>query len=182
MMGGEGLRRASEHAILNANYLACRLGPHYPVLYTGGKGRVAHECILDIRPIKAASGVTETDVAKRLMDYGFHAPTVSFPVAGTLMIEPTESEPLAELDRFAEAMIAIRAEIHKIASGEWDAADNPLKRAPHTQADLAGEWGRPYSRELAAFPLPWVAENKFWPGVNRIDEVWGDRNPRFTLA
>ncbi|MDR0702010.1 MAG: aminomethyl-transferring glycine dehydrogenase [Azoarcus sp.] len=182
MMGAEGLRRASELAILNANYLAARLGPHYPVLYVGKHGRVAHECILDIRPIKAAAGVSETDIAKRLMDYGFHAPTVSFPVAGTLMIEPTESEPLAELDRFIEAMTAIREEIRQIERGHWPAADNPLKHAPHTQADLAGEWQRPYSREQAVFPLPWVAENKFWPSVNRIDDVWGDRNPCFTLA
>ncbi|MDR2259746.1 MAG: aminomethyl-transferring glycine dehydrogenase [Azoarcus sp.] len=176
MMGADGLKQASELAILNANYLAARLDPHYPVLYTGKNGRVAHECILDLRPIKAASGISETDIAKRLMDYGFHAPTVSFPVAGTLMVEPTESEPLAELDRFIDAMIAIREEIRKVERGDWSAADNPLKRAPHTQADLAGEWQRPYSREQAAFPLPWVAENKFWPSVNRIDDVWGDRN------
>jgi len=182
MMGAAGLKRASEVAILNANYLAHRLKAHYPVLYTGANGRVAHECIFDIRPIKAASGVSETDIAKRLMDYGFHAPTVSFPVAGTLMVEPTESEPLAELDRFVEAMTAIRAEIAKVESGEWDAVDNPLKNAPHTQADLAGEWTHPYSREQAAFPVAGVAENKFWPTVNRIDDVWGDRNPCFTLA
>jgi glycine dehydrogenase len=176
MMGGEGLRQATKTAILNANYVASRLDSHYPVLYTGPNGRVAHECILDLRPLKAVSGVTEIDLAKRLMDYGFHAPTVSFPVAGTLMVEPTESESLAELDRFCEAMIAIRDEIRKIESGAWDASDNPLKNAPHTQADLVGEWNRPYSREQAVFPLPWVAENKFWPSVNRIDEVWGDRN------
>ncbi|MDR1853326.1 MAG: aminomethyl-transferring glycine dehydrogenase [Azoarcus sp.] len=182
MMGAAGLKRASEVAILNANYLAHRLKAHYPVLYTGANGRVAHECIFDIRPIKAASGVSETDIAKRLMDYGFHAPTVSFPVAGTLMVEPTESEPLAELDRFVEAMTAIRAEIAKVESGEWDATDNPLKNAPHTQADLAGEWTHPYSLEQAAFPVAGVAENKFWPTVNRIDDVWGDRNPCFTLA
>ncbi|MDR1661709.1 MAG: aminomethyl-transferring glycine dehydrogenase, partial [Azoarcus sp.] len=180
MMGADGLKRASELAILNANYLTERLEAHYPALYTGKNGRVAHECIFDIRPIKAASGISETDIAKRLMDYGFHAPTVSFPVAGTLMVEPTESEPLAELDRFIEAMIAIREEIRRIERGEWDALDNPLKNAPHTQADIAGEWHRPYSREQAVFPLPWVAENKFWPTVNRIDEVWGDRNPCFT--
>ncbi|MDR3214488.1 MAG: aminomethyl-transferring glycine dehydrogenase [Azoarcus sp.] len=182
MMGAAGLRRASELAILNANYLAERLKAHYPVLYTGKHGRVAHECIFDIRPIKAATGISETDIAKRLMDYGFHAPTVSFPVAGTIMVEPTESEPLAELDRFVEAMTGIREEIHKVERGEWDATDNPLKNAPHTQADFIGEWRRPYSREQAAFPLPWLAEDKFWPSVNRIDDVWGDRNPAFTLA
>ena len=182
MMGGEGLKRASEHAILNANYLARRLREHYPVLYTGANGRVAHECILDIRPIKAASGITETDIAKRLMDYGFHAPTVSFPVAGTMMVEPTESEPQAELDRFVEAMIAIRDEIRRVERGEWNAIDNPLKHAPHTQADLVGDWNRAYSREQAVFPLPWVAENKFWPSVNRIDDVWGDRNPCCVLG
>jgi glycine dehydrogenase len=181
LMGSAGLKQASEHAILNANYLATRLGPHYPVLYTGKNGRVAHECILDIRPLKAATGISETDIAKRLMDYGFHAPTISFPVAGTIMIEPTESEPLAELDRYCEAMINIREEIHKVAHGKWHATDNPLKNAPHTQADIAGDWNRHYSREEAVFPLPWVAENKFWPSVNRIDDVWGDRNLCCTL-
>ena len=176
MMGAEGLRQATGLAILNANYIARRLRTHYPVLYTGKHGRVAHECILDIRPIKAATGISEIDIAKRLMDYGFHAPTVSFPVAGTMMVEPTESEPLSELDRFIESMIAIRDEIRRIEQGEWDATDNPLKNAPHTQADLMGEWNRAYSREQAVFPLPWVAENKFWPSVNRIDDAWGDRN------
>ena len=176
MMGGEGLKRATELAILNANYIARRLRTHYPVLYTGRHGRVAHECILDIRPIKAATGIAEIDIAKRLMDYGFHAPTVSFPVTGTMMVEPTESEPLPELDRFIEAMISIRNEIRCVESGEWDATDNPLKNAPHTQTDLVGEWNRAYSREQAVFPLPWVAENKFWPSVNRIDDAWGDRN------
>jgi glycine dehydrogenase len=177
MMGGEGLKRATEVAILNANYVARRLAEHYPVLYTGTRGRVAHECILDIRPVKAATGVTEVDIAKRLMDYGFHAPTMSFPVAGTIMVEPTESEDLGELDRFIEAMIAIRHEIREIENGAWPADDNPLKHAPHTQADFFGaEWKRPYSREQAAFPLPWLAENKFWPSVNRIDDVYGDRN------
>ncbi len=177
MMGGEGLTRATEVAILNANYIAARLKAHYPVLYVGSQGRVAHECILDIRPLKAATGIAEIDIAKRLMDYGFHAPTVSFPVAGTLMIEPTESESKAELDRFIAAMISIREEIRKVESGVWPAEDNPLKRAPHTQADLAdAEWNRPYTRLEAAFPLPWVAENKFWPFVNRIDDVYGDRN------
>ena len=177
MLGGEGLTRATQFAILNANYIAARLKEHYPVLYTGKNGRVAHECILDIRAIKATTGIAEIDIAKRLMDYGFHAPTVSFPVAGTIMVEPTESESKAELDRFIAALIGIREEIRKVENGTWPADDNPLKRAPHTQADLAdAEWNRPYSRREAAFPLPWVAENKFWPSVNRIDDVYGDRN------
>ncbi len=179
MMGGTGLKRATEIAILNANYVAVRLKAHYPVLYTGSQGRVAHECILDVRAIKAASGIAEIDIAKRLMDYGFHAPTVSFPVAGTLMVEPTESENKAELDRFIAAMIAIREEIRMVENGNWPADNNPLKRAPHTQADVVcpdAEWNRPYTRQQAAFPLPYVAENKFWPTVNRIDDVYGDRN------
>ncbi len=177
MMGGEGLKQATEYAILNANYIAAKLAPHYPVLYRGVKGRVAHECILDIRPIKAATGITEVDIAKRLMDYGFHAPTMSFPVAGTIMVEPTESESKGELDRFIAAMAQIREEIRKIEQGQWPADANPLKHAPHTQADVIGdEWARPYSQEEAVFPLAWVAENKFWPSVNRIDDVYGDRN------
>ena len=176
MLGGAGLKRATEVAILNANYVASRLNPHYPVLYTGTHGRVAHECILDIRPIKAATGIAEIDIAKRLMDYGFHAPTVSFPVAGTIMVEPTESESKAELDRFIAAMISIREEIRKIEQGLWPADNNPLKHAPHTQADIVGEWTRPYSREEAVFPLPYIRDNKFWPSVNRIDDVYGDRN------
>jgi glycine dehydrogenase len=176
MLGGEGLTLATKTAILNANYVAARLNAHYPVLYTGSHGRVAHECILDIRAIKAATGIAEIDIAKRLMDYGFHAPTVSFPVGGTLMVEPTESESKAELDRFIGAMIAIREEIRQIERGEWPADNNPLKNAPHTEADMIGDWDRPYSRQQAAFPLPWVAENKFWPFVNRIDDVYGDRN------
>jgi glycine dehydrogenase len=176
MMGGKGLKQATQVAILNANYIACRLNEHYPVLHVGKNGRVAHECILDIHPVKAASGVTENDIAKRLMDYGFHAPTVSFPVPGALMVEPTESESKAELDRFIAAMIAIRDEIRQIEAGIWPAEDNPLKNAPHTQADLVAEWTHPYSREQAVFPLPWVRENKFWPGVGRIDDVHGDRN------
>lgn len=177
MLGGSGLKRATELAILNANYVAARLNPHYPVLYTGKNGRVAHECIIDIRPLKAATGIAEIDIAKRLMDYGFHAPTVSFPVAGTMMIEPTESESKAELDRFIAAMIAIRGEIAKIEQGIWPAEDNPLKNAPHTQADVIGnEWTRPYSVAEAVFPLPWVAANKFWPSVGRIDDVYGDRH------
>ena len=176
MMGGTGLKQATETAILNANYLASRLQDAYPVLYAGSRGRVAHECILDIRPIKAATGISEVDIAKRLMDYGFHAPTMSFPVAGTIMVEPTESESRAELDRFVEAMLAIREEIRQIETGAASAEDNLLKNAPHTQADLVGEWVRPYSREQAVFPLPWVAANKFWPSVNRIDDVYGDRH------
>ncbi|MCK9381670.1 MAG: aminomethyl-transferring glycine dehydrogenase [Sulfuritalea sp.] len=176
MMGGSGLTRATEIAILNANYVAARLKDHYPVVYTGSQGRVAHECILDVRAIKAQTGVAETDIAKRLMDYGFHAPTVSFPVGGTLMVEPTESEDKAELDRFCAAMIAIRDEIRRIENGEWTLDASPLKHAPHTEADLVGDWTRPYSREQAVFPLPWVAENKFWPYVNRIDDVYGDRH------
>ncbi len=176
LMGAQGLRRATEVAILNANYLAKRLGEAYPVLYSGRNGRVAHECIIDIRPLKAASGITEEDVAKRLMDFGFHAPTMSFPVAGTLMIEPTESESKAELDRFIDAMLTIRAEISRVEQGEWTAEDNPLHNAPHTLADITGEWERGYSRQEAVFPQPWVAANKFWPSVNRIDNVYGDRN------
>ncbi|MGQ8364750.1 aminomethyl-transferring glycine dehydrogenase [Glaciecola sp. 1036] len=177
MMGSEGLKKATEVAILNANYVAKKLEGHYPVLYKGTQGRVAHECIIDLRPLKEASGVTEMDVAKRLNDYGFHAPTMSFPVAGTLMIEPTESEAKAELDRFIEAMICIRNEIAKVQSGEWDATDNPLHNAPHTLADITdADWNRAYSRELAVYPVPAVKDNKFWPTVNRIDDVFGDRN------
>ena len=183
MMGGKGLTRATEVALLNANYLATRLREHFPVLYVGARGRVAHECIIDIRPQKAATGITETDIAKRLMDYGFHAPTVSFPVAGTLMIEPTESESKSELDRFIAAMVGIREEIRKVEEGAYPAEDNPLKNAPHTQADLATEqWHHPYSRELACFPSPEVARNKFWPTVGRIDDVYGDRNLCCTLS
>ena len=177
MLGGEGVKKATQFAILNANYVATKLKAHYPVLYVGSQGRVAHECILDIRPIKAATGIAEIDIAKRLMDYGFHAPTVSFPVAGTIMVEPTESESKAELDRFIAAMISIRNEIRRIEAGELPADNNPLKNAPHSQADvIEGEWNRPYSREEAVFPLPWVKANKFWPSVNRIDDVYGDRN------
>ncbi|NSL55255.1 aminomethyl-transferring glycine dehydrogenase [Uliginosibacterium aquaticum] len=177
MMGGSGLKQATEVAILNANYVANQLKSDYPVLYMGRQGRVAHECILDIRPIKAATGISEVDIAKRLMDYGFHAPTMSFPVAGTIMVEPTESEDLGELDRFIAAMRAIRSEIRRIEAGELPADDNPLKNAPHTQFDvISNEWARPYSRDEAVFPLPYVRENKFWPSVNRIDDVYGDRN------
>ncbi|MBQ0742488.1 MAG: aminomethyl-transferring glycine dehydrogenase [Pseudomonas sp.] len=176
LMGAQGLRQATEVAILNANYLAKRLGEAYPVLYSGRNGRVAHECIIDIRPLKAASGISEEDVAKRLMDFGFHAPTMSFPVSGTLMIEPTESESKAELDRFVDAMLTIRSEISRVEKGEWSAEDNPLHNAPHTLADITGAWERSYSRQEAVFPQPWVAANKFWPSVNRIDNVYGDRN------
>jgi glycine dehydrogenase len=176
MMGGEGLTMATKIAILNANYVAKRLEPYYPVLYKGAHGHVAHECILDTRPLKELAGIEAEDIAKRLMDYGFHAPTMSFPVPGTLMIEPTESESLAELERFCQAMIAIREEIQAVAEGRLDREDNPLKRAPHTAAAVTGEWGRAYSRELAAFPAPWVRERKFWPYVARIDNVYGDRN------
>jgi glycine dehydrogenase len=177
MMGDEGLLRATQVAILNANYLARRLGEHYPVLYTGANGLVAHECIIDVRGITRDTGVTVDDVAKRLVDYGFHAPTMSFPVAGTLMIEPTESEDREELDRFVEAMVAIRAEIDRVGAGEWPADDNPLARAPHTADDVAAdEWPHPYSRELAAFPVRGLRTRKYWPPVARIDGAYGDRN------
>lgn len=177
MMGGEGLTRATQVAILNANYMAKRLEKHYKVLYSGAKGCVAHEFILDLRPFKETTGVEAMDVAKRLMDYGFHAPTVSFPVAGTLMIEPTESESKAELDRFCQALIAIHAEIQDIADGRMPKTNNVLKNAPHTAAVVtASEWSRPYSREQAAYPAPWLREHKFWPTVGRIDEAYGDRN------
>ncbi|MFF9482910.1 aminomethyl-transferring glycine dehydrogenase [Streptomyces sp. NPDC014733] len=176
LMGGEGLKRATQVAVLSANYIAKRLEPHFPVLYTGPGGLVAHECIIDVRPLTKATGVTIDDVAKRLIDYGFHAPTMSFPVAGTLMIEPTESEDLAELDRFCDAMIAIRAEIEKVGSGEWDKDDNPLRNAPHTAGALGGEWAHPYTREEAVFPAGVVAAEKYWPPVRRIDGAFGDRN------
>jgi glycine dehydrogenase len=177
LMGASGLRRAADIAILGANYIAARLASHYPVLYSGRSGRVAHECILDLRAITKASGVTAEDVAKRLIDFGFHAPTMSFPVAGTLMVEPTESENLAELDRFVEAMIAIRAEIRAIEEGRMDREDNPLKNAPHIAAIcLAAEWRHPYSREQAAYPVPALKDAKYWPPVARVDNAWGDRN------
>ena len=176
MMGAGGLKLATQVALLNANYIAERLRAHYPVLYSGRNGRVAHECIIDIRPLKAATGVTEVDIAKRLMDYGFHAPTMSFPVPGTLMIEPTESEDQHELDRFIAAMIAIREEIRRVGDGEWPREDNPLCNAPHSQADIIADWTHPYDRETAFYPLPYLKENKFWPFVNRIDDVYGDRN------
>ncbi len=177
MMGEAGLRRATEVAILGANYIAHRLGSHYPVLYAGRNGRVAHELILDCRGFKKSAAIEAEDIAKRLMDYGFHAPTMSFPVPGTLMVEPTESESKAELDRFCEAMIAIRAEIADIEAGKLDRANNPLKNAPHTASAVAGtEWDRPYSREQAAFPAPWLRSHKYWPPVARVDNAYGDRN------
>ncbi|MEX1288290.1 MAG: aminomethyl-transferring glycine dehydrogenase, partial [Acidimicrobiia bacterium] len=177
MMGADGLRRASEVAILSANYVAARLDEHYDVLYRGSAGFVAHECIIDLRPITAETGVTVDDLAKRLIDYGFHAPTMSFPVAGTLMIEPTESEPLSELDRFCDAMIAIRAEIDEVGRGEVALEDSVLRHAPHTAEDLlVGEWRRPYTRETAAYPDPAVKAHKYWPPVSRIDQGYGDRH------
>ncbi|MFC0226343.1 aminomethyl-transferring glycine dehydrogenase [Serratia aquatilis] len=176
MMGAEGLKQASQVAILNANYIATRLKQAYPVLYTGRDDRVAHECILDIRPLKEETGISEMDIAKRLIDYGFHAPTMSFPVAGTLMVEPTESESKAELDRFIDAMLAIRNEIDLVQKGEWPLEDNPLVNAPHTQAELVGDWQHAYSREVAVFPVAGVRENKYWPSVKRLDDVYGDRN------
>ncbi|MFF2066949.1 aminomethyl-transferring glycine dehydrogenase [Streptomyces sp. NPDC058200] len=176
LMGGEGLKRATQVAVLAANYIAKRLEPHYPVLYTGPNGLVAHECIVDLRPLSKATGVSVDDIAKRLIDYGFHAPTMSFPVAGTLMIEPTESEDLNEIDRFCETMIAIRTEIEKVASGEWPADDNPLRNAPHTAAALGGEWEHAYSRAEAVFPAGVSAADKYWPPVRRIDGAFGDRN------
>ena len=177
MMGPDGLRRATEAAILAANYVSTRLRGHFPTLYTSGNGRVAHECILDLRPLKETSGITAEDVAKRLIDYGFHAPTLSFPVPGTLMVEPTESEPLAELDRFIAAMIAIREEIRRVEEGAWPREDNPLKHAPHTAAVVTGDgWDRPYSREVAAFPVAALKRGKYWPPVGRVDNVHGDRN------
>jgi glycine dehydrogenase len=177
MMGASGLTKAPRVAILNANYIAKRLDGHYTVLYRGRSGTVAHECILDTRPLKASAGVDVEDIAKRLMDYGFHAPTVSFPVAGTLMVEPTESESREELDRFCDALIAIREEIREIELGIMDRQNNPLKNAPHTMHRvMASEWDRPYSRERAAFPAPWSRDFKFWPAVARVESAYGDRN------
>jgi len=177
MMGEQGLTQATKLAILNANYIMERLRPHYPVLFIGKQGRVAHECIIDIRPIEATSHISGEDISKRLMDYGFHAPTMSFPVAGTLMIEPTESEDLTELDRFCDAMIAIRKEITRVENGEWSATDNPLVNAPHTQVDLMeAEWIHSYTRETACFPSQHSKDDKYWPRANRVDNVFGDRN------
>jgi glycine dehydrogenase len=176
-MGGSGLTEATKVAILNANYMARRLEPYYPILYKGESGLVAHECILDLRKLKVVAGIEVDDVAKRLMDYGFHAPTVSWPVGGTVMVEPTESESKAELDRFCDAMIAIRQEIEAIELGQVDRENNALKHAPHTASILlSDQWNRPYSREQAAFPAPWTREHKFWPVVSRIDNAYGDRN------
>jgi glycine dehydrogenase len=177
MMGADGLTEATKVAILNANYIARRLEAHYPILYKGKNGLVAHECILDLRGVKKTADIEVDDIAKRLMDYGFHAPTVSWPVAGTMMVEPTESESKEELDRFCDAMIAIRGEIAAIEAGEMDAVDNSLKNAPHTAESLmVSEWNHPYSREAAAYPAPWTKDYKFWPSVGRIDNAFGDRN------
>jgi glycine dehydrogenase len=182
MMGAEGLQAATETAILSANYIAARLADHYDIHFSGNVkgvkgGGVAHECILDLRPLKDSSGVSAEDVAKRLIDYGFHAPTLSFPVPGTLMVEPTESEPLAELDRFIDAMIAIRGEIRRVEEGVWPKEDNPLKHAPHTAASLmTTEWEHPYSRELGAYPLVALKQAKYWSPIGRVDNVYGDRN------
>ena len=176
MMGAGGMKKATQVAILNANYIAHRLAGTFPVLYTGRNGSVAHECIIDLRPFKQASGISEEDVAKRLIDYGFHAPTMSFPVPGTLMVEPTESETKAELDRFCDAMLAIREEIRAIEEGRIDPENNPLKRAPHTVEDLIGDWDRPYSREEGCYPAGAFRVDKYWPPVNRVDNVYGDRH------
>jgi glycine dehydrogenase len=177
MMGGDGLTRATEVAIVSANYVSKRLEQDYPTYYRGSNGLVAHECILNLQGLKTEAGIEVEDVAKRLMDYGFHAPTVSWPVAGTLMVEPTESESKEELDRFCDALAMIRQEIREIASGKADRSNNTLKHAPHTAAVVTADaWDRPYSREQAAFPAPWTRESKFWPAVGRIDGVYGDRN------
>jgi glycine dehydrogenase len=177
LMGQQGLRKASQVALLNAYYVARRLAPHYATLYTGRNGLVAHECILDLRPLKDATGIGAEDVAKRLIDFGFHAPTLSFPVAGTLMVEPTESESQHELDRFIDAMIQIRDEIRAIEEGKLDPEDNPLKHAPHTATMVAAsEWTHAYSRELAAFPLPVLKQQKYWSPVARVDNIYGDKN------
>jgi glycine dehydrogenase len=177
MMGAEGLKKASQVAILNANYIARKLNKHFSILYTGKNGNVAHECIIDIRPIKAETGITEEDIAKRLIDFGFHAPTMSWPVPGTIMIEPTESESLPELDRFCETLIKIKEEINKVKSGEFDKNDNPLKNAPHTHTELvANEWKHKYDRETAAYPSTILKSYKYWPPVSRVDNVYGDKN------
>jgi glycine dehydrogenase len=177
LMGTQGLEDATKYAILNANYIKARLEKHYDILYTGSNGRCAHEMILDTRVFKGASGIEAEDIAKRLIDYGFHAPTMSFPVAGTIMVEPTESEPKSELDRFCDAMIAIKQEIEAIITGEADKTDNPLKNAPHTaHVVTADEWNHKYSRQIAAYPLPYVKAAKFWPTVGRVNNTHGDRN------
>ena len=177
MMGAEGLKKASQVSILNANYIAKKLSSDFKVLYTGKNGNVAHECIIDIRPIKAKSGISEEDLAKRLIDYGYHAPTMSWPVAGTIMIEPTESENLEEMDRFCNALISIKKEIDKVEQSVFDKNDNPLKNAPHTYLELAAnEWSHKYTREQAAFPNEFLRHNKYWAPVGRVDNVYGDRN------
>merc|ERR1711985_98092 len=183
MMGSQGLLEASQHAILNANYMARRLENHYPVLFTGPNGTCAHEFILDLRPIKAETGIEAEDIAKRLIDYGYHAPTMSWPVTGTLMVEPTESESKEELDRFCDAMISIRKEIAMIESLQLDPEDNPLKNAPHTQEVVMAEsWDHKYSREMAAMPISYLKDFKFWPTTSRVDNVFGDRNLQTTLC
>jgi len=177
MMGAEGLKKVSQVAILNANYISKKLKKHFSVLYTGKNGNVAHECIIDIRPIKTETGITEEDIAKRLIDFGFHAPTMSWPVPGTIMIEPTESESLSEIDRFCETLIKIKEEIDKVKSGEFDKNDNPLKNAPHTHVELtANEWKHKYDRETAAYPSAILKSYKYWPPVARVDNVYGDKN------
>ncbi len=177
LLGRDGVTRASEVAILNANYMADRLGEHFDILYRGENGRVAHEFILDLRPFRKSSGITEEDVAKRLQDYGFHGPTMSWPVPGTIMVEPTESESKAELDRFCDALVSIRAEIQQVEMGIADPEDNVLRNAPHTATHVtADEWTHPYGRRQAAFPAPWTTEHKFWPPVRRVDNAYGDRN------
>lgn len=177
MAGGQGLTKATKIAMLSANYLAVKLNPYFPVLYTGKNGMVAHEMIIDCRPVKQETGISEVDIAKRLMDYGFHAPTLSFPVPGTLMVEPTESESLFELNKFVDAMISIYNEINELKENKADKLDNVLKNAPHTAFEVsADDWSHPYKRHQAAYPKPWVMENKFWPSVGRVDDAYGDRN------
>ena len=175
-MGARGLRDATRFAVLSANYVAVRLNKHFPVLYTGNAARVAHECILDIRPLTKRTGVSVDDIAKRLIDHGFHAPTMSFPVAGTLMVEPTESETLQEIDRFCEAMIQIKSEIDRVESGEWSVEESPLRHAPHTVEDVVGEWSRKYSRELGLYPSRATRTRLYFPPVSRIDSAYGDRH------
>lgn len=177
MMGPDGLKSATEASILNANYMAKRLEKHFNILYTGEKGFSAHEFIIDLRPLKESAGITEEDVAKRLMDYNFHSPTMSWPVIGTLMVEPTESEPLSELDRLCDALISIRQEVAEVENGLADAVNNVLKNAPHTaETVISDTWDKPYSREKAAYPASYLRKNKFWPTVGRLDNVYGDRN------
>ena len=177
MMGSQGLKLATQVAILNANYIAHRLKDHYPILYKGSNGNVAHECIIDIRPIKNETEITEEDIAKRLIDYGFHAPTMSWPVAGTVMIEPTESENLEEINKFCDAMLSIKDEIDKVDNGKFNKEDNPLKNAPHTYIELsADDWNHSYTRQQAAFPKKYLKDYKYWAPVARVDNVYGDRN------